>query len=155
MKTIQLTNSDRVAIVDDDDFERVSAHNWYINGSGYASSTFNNESVMMHRFIIGANKGEEVDHINEVKLDNRSTNLRLCSHTQNLARRKIQSHNTSGFIGVCYDKINKKYRSYLQINGHHKSLGRFNTAVEAAKIRDLAAVEYFGEYAQLNFTEAQ
>jgi len=153
MKEIPLTNSPLKIIVDDDDFDIASSHRWYINGSGYASSTFNNESVMMHRYIIGANKGEEVDHINNNKLDNRSTNLRLCSHTQNLARRKIQPHNTSGFIGVCYDKINNKYRSYLQINGRHKSLGRFNTASEAAKVRDMAAIKYFGEYAQLNFVE--
>jgi hypothetical protein len=153
VKKISLTNSKKIVKIDDDDFERVSNHNWYINGSGYAGTTIKGDTFMLHRFVMNAKRGQEIDHKNSNKLDCTKENLRFCTRTQNLARRGIQKHNTSGFVGVSWDKLNNKFRSYVCFNGRSKTLGRFETAKEAAIARDKFAKKCFGEFAYQNNLE--
>lgn len=108
---------------------------------------------MLHRFIMNAKQGQEIDHKNNNKLDCTKENLRFCTRTQNLARRGIQKNNTSGFVGVSLDKSHNKFRSYVCFKGKFKALGRFKTAKEAAKARDEFAKKCFGEFAYQNNTE--
>lgn len=93
----------------------------------------------------------DVDHINRDKLDDRWSNLRLATRSQNMANVALRSNSTSGFIGVTFDKARGKWRAQIRIDGRKVNLGRYATAEEAARVYDAAAVDSFGGFAQLNF----
>jgi hypothetical protein len=153
MKEIPLSNSELKAIVDDDEYERVSSHKWWINGSGYASSWIDKKDCFMHRFIMGAKKGQEIDHLNSSKLDNRKENLRFCTHLQNVLRIGVRKNSTTGFVGVSYDKTNKNFRAYVRVQGCQLFLGKYKTAKEAAVAYNKGAEKHFGEHAYQNTVE--
>lgn len=132
------------AIIDLDDIEKCSNYKWsYCNG-GYVICESKN--ILLHRFIINCNKDMFVDHINHNKLDNRKSNLRMCSQQENNQNKGIQSNNTSGCPGVNYRKDRGKWRAYICINGKQTHLGFFNTKEEAIKVRKEAEEKYFGEF---------
>ena len=64
-----------------------------------------------------------VDHINNIKTDNRLENLQLITQRENVS--KDIKNTSSKYIGVCWDKKSKKWRSKIQINGSTKNLGHF------------------------------
>ena len=77
---------------------------------------------------------EVIDHINGIKHDNRIANLRKCTYAQNAQNIvKIQKDNTTGFLGVCYDKSKRKYMASIKVNSKQKFLGRYNTPEEASE----------------------
>jgi hypothetical protein len=154
MKEITL-NHGKTALVDDDDFDELSKHNWFCSG-GYAmrrSPRPEHKTILMHRVIMNTPDGMETDHINGNELDNRRMNLRNCSHASNIHNSKRPIHNTSGFKGVCIDKRckYKKWRAQIKLNKKGIHLGLFYTAEDAARAYDNAAKKYFGEFANLNF----
>ena len=160
MKTIPLTQG-QVALVDDADYEWLSAFKWYAlkvkSGGFYAvrqegprgSST----TRYMHRAICP--EFPEVDHFNQNKLDNQRHNLRAATRSQNKANTGRYSTNTSGFKGVCWSKAAGKWQAQLRIKGRRGYLGCFSDCMEAARAYDSAAKENFGEFACLNFPEKQ
>jgi hypothetical protein len=81
VKEVPLTKG-LFALVDDDDFAEVSKLKWRAGPHGYAISG-GKTTIYMHRFILGARKGQEVDHINHQRRDNRLSNLRFLSHLLN------------------------------------------------------------------------
>jgi len=103
----------------------------------------------MHRVILP--DAEEVDHINGNGLDNRRANLRPATGIENRRNRRRSRKNTSGYAGVSWDKVNRKWYAYITADGRMRALGRFDTAEEAALARDRAALELHGEFARLNF----
>lgn len=105
----------------------------------------------LHRLVLGAKKGQIVDHINGNPLDNRRANLRLATRSQNLFNRGRPKHNTSGFKGVHFCKRTKRYRASIRANNRVVRLGRFDTAAKAARAYDKAARVHHGDFAQLNF----
>lgn len=149
-------------IVDKEDFERVSQFSWAISskvdGKGYAiRGIYNPEtkkisSIRMHRFILSAPKGMEVDHINGNRLDNRKENLRLCYNKENNRNKGKNRNNTSGFKGVVERKTASGVKWLAQISKDRKtfSLGLFSSKVEAAETHDKAAEKLFGEFAKTN-----
>lgn len=151
MKNLHLSTGERI-IVDDDDFEEASRHVWHKCGLGYAGRTLNGRTVYMHRLIMNAKKGDEIDHINRNKLDNRKSNLRFCNHSLNQANRPIHSKNTTGFLGVTWHKKARKYQTRIRISGRKTHLGLFEDIKEAARVYNEAAIKQFGEFAQLNET---
>lgn len=74
----------KYAIVDDEDYEKVSRHKWYYGGGGYAVSDF---GVHMHRFIMSPPQDLVIDHINHNRLDNRRSNLKICTSFENSQNR--------------------------------------------------------------------
>ena len=64
--------------------------------------------------------------------------------------RKIRSDNTSGIVGVCWNKKYNKWMSYICAYGKRKTLGYFEDINEAIKARKEAEDEYFGEYSYDN-----
>ena len=88
-----------------------------------------------------------VDHINRDKKDNRIENLRKATFQQNSANSRIPSHNTSGYKGVCFDKKQNAFMSYITFNGKFKFLGYFKTPEEASDAYFKKAKEFFGEFA--------
>ena len=98
MKKIPLTKG-KFALVDDEDFERLSQFKWHY-GKGYAARKTNEDYIYMHKEILGIGKKQEGDHKNGDKLNNQRANLRTCTHAQNMFNRRTQKNNVSGVSGV-------------------------------------------------------
>jgi hypothetical protein len=151
VKEITLSQG-RVSIVDDEDYELVNQFNWYYRkGStdkGYARRTANRKSVYLHRFILGAQPKEIVDHINGNTLDNRKSNLRIVSVRQNVLNSGV--YGTSKYKGVTIHKKTGLYRARIVVNGKELSLGYFDNEKDAAIAYNAAANKYFGEFARIN-----
>ena len=105
-------------------------------------------SIYMHRQLTGAVKGQEVDHINGDKLDNRLCNLRLCTSQQNKYNRK-SSWGSSKFKGVTFNKRAKKWAANIKDN-KYMFLGYFEKEEEAALAYNREAARLHGEFALLN-----
>jgi len=151
-KEIQLTQG-KVAIVDDEDFNFINQWHWnarQINGHWYAKRGEAGKTIFMHRIIMNAPKGLEVDHIDGDGLNNLRENLRVCTHAENLRNQRLPRHNKSGYKGVL-PYINGKVRALIQLNGEKIFLGIFDNAEEAAHAYDAKAIELYGEFARLNF----
>ena len=116
-------------------------------------------SEALHRVVMARmlerelEKGEQVDHINGDPLNNSRSNLRLATHGQNMSNRRVQVNNTSGYKGVTFRVKRNKYESAISYNGSMIYLGYFESAINAAKAYDAAALEHFGEFAVLNFPD--
>ena len=107
----------------------------------------------MHRFIMGVEDSKvHIDHINHDTLDNRKSNLRLCTHAENGRNRKIQKGGSSKYKGVCKRRNNmvKAFEASIKFNYKRIHLGTFATELEAAIAYNKAALHYFGEFALLN-----
>lgn len=135
--------------IDIDDYERVSKHNWNVGSGNYIKSWINKKYIKLHRFIMNAPDGMNVDHINHNKLDNRKSQLRVCTFEQNLMNQKKYKNNSSGYKGVSWHK-NKKWVAQIQINGKRKNLGYFETKEDAAEAYNEAAKNIYKEFANLN-----
>jgi len=134
--------------IDNKDLDRVSTHRWSINKTlGYVINTDRGERFYLHRFIMDNPKGMVVDHINHDKLDNRRSNLRICTIRENVLNAKTSKNSTTGKSGVSYRKDRNKYRAYIGVNRKQISLGNFISVEEANMARKIAEIKYFGEYA--------
>lgn len=137
------------AIIDDDDFERISSLCWAMSGK-YPTHSFwvggRSKTVRLHQFIIGKKEGFQIDHKNGFPLDNRKQNLRFCT-LQDQQRNKSYT-NKFGYKGVC--KRRDKYLAIISVNKHHKYGKTRQTIKEAAKDYNDLAIKYFGEFACLN-----
>lgn len=146
-------------LVDASDFPLVSEHTWFKGKRGYPvmktsrKSAGGMKTITLHRFLLKPNDGFDVDHISGNKMDNRRSNLRICTHQQNMFNQKIRNTNTSGYYGVSCMKSCGRYEAYIHHNGKKIYLGLYATAEEAAKVRDKEALRLFGKYAQLNFED--
>lgn len=144
---LSLTNSKLVAIVDADDFDKLSKRKWYLTPDGYAQATDHSYPRYMHTAITGF---DETDHDNQNRLDNRKFNLVSVSRSQNRQRGRKRANTTSGFRGV-YRNTRNKWTAQININGKPRSLGSFSKEVDAAKAYDVAARIYYGNRAATNF----
>lgn len=145
-KLIPLTKGE-FAKVDNEDFDNVKDINWHFTYYGYAKTS----AFYMHRLILDCNQSDYVDHINHDKLDNRKSNLRICSKHQNNMNTKSKK-GTSIYKGVSWAKDRNKWKSTIVMNGKQTLIGSFENELEAAKAYDVKAKELFGEFAHLNFT---
>lgn len=152
--------SGHVAIVDADDIDLVGKYTWWSDPNPtttYARAQVANDKgrrvfVSMHRLVLGLDPDERtVDHIDGNGLNNRRSNLRLCSSAENSANRHSHSGATSRYKGVSWYRRDEKWRSYIWINGKQKHLGFFDGEEDAARAHDHAARESFGVFARVNF----
>jgi hypothetical protein len=152
-KEISLTRG-YTTIVDDDSYGELARHKWHINGAGYAvrfiGGRINKKALLMHRFIIDAPQGMLVDHINGNKLDNRRSNLRICTQAQNQMNVGKHRDNSSGYKGVSLSKRVGKWRADIKANGKRRTIGYFDTAERAAFAYNEAAKKYHGEFSKIN-----
>jgi len=155
-RLIRLTQG-KFAVVDEEDFERVNQYTWCahrIKGKYYATRRViidGKASIRaMHCFIMNC-KLSDIDHVNNNGLHNYKSNLRDCTHAQNM-RNRIKSINlTSKYKGVSLGNNGNKFRSQIHVNKKGIFLGYFISEIEAAKAYDAAAIKYFGEFANINF----
>lgn len=156
MKEIALTCG-AVALVDDEDFERVNAYRWYlniVNPSHRVQYARSGTVGHMHRFLLDAPRGMDVDHINHDGLDNRRANLRLCTRADNIRNgRKHRNGKTSRFKGVSWSGWHHTWRATLMLRRRQLFLGYFANEIDAAHAYNRAAEANFGEFACLNVIE--
>lgn len=139
--------------MDTEDYQWLSKHKWHASekASGfYACHHKNGKLSYMHREIINAPKHLAVDHIDGNPLNNRRSNLRLCSTAQNLFNRRSK-RGKSKYKGVHLYK--NKWIASIGYNGRHIYIGLFDNESDAAKAYDKKAAELFGQFAYLNFPE--
>lgn len=142
-KKIKLGRQELYAIVDDEDFKRVSEYKWHNCNAGALNSSM---GLLLHRFILNADDPKVfIYHINGDKLDNRKSNLRIAPNSRN---RRVSK---TGYIGVY--KINGKTKTFgarITKYGVCQFLGAFKTPEEAAKAYNKAAVAMYGKNAVVN-----
>jgi hypothetical protein len=152
-----------VTIVDAEDYASLNKRKWYalkIRGSFYGvrktRDAKNREiTLYMHREILGLSLGDGLlgDHKNRYTLNNRRGNLRIATRSLNQYNKKLMSNNTSGFRGVSWAKRERKWESYVGINGKMVHCGYHTDLISAAKAYDKAAIDHWGDEAILNLPE--
>jgi len=162
MKKIPLRNRKKeivdYVLVDDDDFKKINQYKWYYlkrkTSSAVISKNKNYKTIYLHRLVMSAKKNEVVDHINHNILDNRKSNLRICTQSQNMMNMRKNKNNTSIYKGV-HEMNNigsrkNKWRVTLMKNYKQIHIGVFDSQIKAAIAYNKAALKYFGEFALLN-----
>ena len=161
-KRIKLTKG-KFAIVDDEDYERIAQHKWFAfyswrhwRAARSVKANGKRHSVYMHHEVMGRVAGRMIDHRNRNGLDNRKSNLRRCTKSQNARNGfRVIRGKTSRYKGVCSSGvcICRPWLATLTKNGKQINLGRHATQKEAAQAYDHAAREHFGEFAATNFSK--
>ena len=154
-KLIPLTQG-KFAIVDAEDYERLSKYKWYTRKSDhrlYAYRSKERKSIGMHRDVMNAAKGFVVDHIDGDGLNNRKSNLRLCTWTENSLNKRPRSNGRSRYKGLAWQKRTGKWEVRITKCGKRRYLGTFDDEMEAAIAYDRKAEVLFGEFAYLNFPQ--
>lgn len=162
-RTIPLSRG-YVAVVDDQDYKWLSRWKWHAIGCDsypYAARRQraceigvcgHRKLVYMHRAVVGL-EGEDsrkADHENHDTLDNRRENLRVCTHSLNLAN-QISTRGRSRYKGVYWDTSRSKWKVYVGTSPNRRYLGLYHSEEDAARSYDEAARIRWGEFAYLNF----
>lgn len=149
--TIRLTKG-FVALIDAEDYERVSQFNWHANikdGGVYAERTApKGENRYLHHFVMDRKPGEWYDHKSGMTLDCTKRNLRRCTRAQNNQNRCVSGLSVSQYKGV--DQRGDGYGSYIYIGKRRKRLGTFATPESAALRYNEEALLVYGKFAKLN-----
>ena len=132
-------------IIDTDMISKVMKHKW-CKGTNYVISDYDGKMIHLHRIIMDCPDGLIVDHINHNKLDNRRSNLRICTNQENLWNCKGYSNNTSGHTGVRWNKNDNKWSADITVSYKRIHLGLFVNIEDAIRVRRKAEVEYFGKF---------
>lgn len=140
-------------IIDLKDLDRVKMYRWCLQSGKYI---YNPKVGLLHRFLVSPDGDMHVDHKDGNGFNNRRSNLRECSRTQNLGNSKKPRTNRTGFKGVYTTENYKKPRTYpfmskIQFQKKYIHIGYYMTAEEAAQAYDKKARELFGEFARTNF----
>lgn len=147
------------ACVDDEDSERVNQHHWRLfMANGRRMYAVTGDATLLHRFLLSADAGQVIEHVNGNGLDCTRSNLRLVTPSQMAATqwtRAVWSRNTtktSTFKGVSrIEGRSRPWRATVSVNGKQEFLGYYAEEEEAAKAYDDAARRFFGGFARTNF----
>ena len=137
-KYLPLSNSSEMCLVDDYLYEMVKNTKWSLTNCGYVQGSLFGGNCSIHRLVMGARKGEEVDHINRIKTDNRRENLRIVSRSENV-RNTVKCRRSKG---ASLHKQSGKWRSSIQVDGKRRFLGLFPTEAEAVAAYRAACAEH-------------
>jgi len=157
-RPIKLTRG-YTAMVDEEDYDRVvAAGPWHARvakrkktaiyagrGLRVADKT---TQILMHRFILELTDPTVfVDHIDGNGLNNLRKNMRAVTPAESMLNQGLPSSNTSGFLGVNWDKIKKKWRAYIRVNYKQKFLGYFSDIKDAHQAAKEGRAKYHKEFA--------
>jgi len=151
------THGQKTVFVDDEDYEKLSKFKWSVT-RGYSARQLSRKNgakprkILMHRLIMGVldDFTKHIDHIDGNGFNNQKSNLRLCTHKQNMCNQTKRRNGTSKFKGVYFDKSRNKWVSMIRFEGRSRSLGRFNCETKAAIRYNEEAKILHGEFANLN-----
>lgn len=142
---------------DIEDYEKVSQHTWRVNNNGYLVANIwideKRKVIEMHRYLFKVQEGLYIDHINRNKLDNRSCNLRYITPSSNGFNADMQGNNTSGKVGVSYNKQNNNWVAHIGYNFQHIYLGSYIRFEDAVRAREAAELKYFGEKQEIEYRD--
>ncbi|MBD3352014.1 MAG: hypothetical protein GF364_11060 [Candidatus Lokiarchaeota archaeon] len=141
------------ALIDKEDYPKLKNFRWKVQGSRnqYAYTARKKKTIYMHRFLANPSVDKVVDHINHNTLDNRKSNLRICTPAQNNYNASGKKYTTSQYKGVSWITKSKKWIVTIKQKNKKYFLGYFKDEIEAARTYDKKAKELFGEFAYLNF----
>jgi hypothetical protein len=147
-------NNDKLAIVDAEDHRWLSLFRWkaYSNGTCWYAKAYipsRVKEVPMHKVVMWASDDQLLDHKNNNGLDNRKSNLRFCTASQNMMNRPGHGK-TSRYKGVSWDKVAQKWKANICREGRSVHIGHFEDEDEAALAYNAAAIGTHGEFAWLN-----
>lgn len=142
----------KVAVVDLSAVPLIEGYAWHFD-KGYAATKVRDESgkrrlIYMHRLIAATPDGFDTDHVNMDRLDNRSTNLRHATRSENLRNAPAHSSNTSGFKGVSWNGRAGKWQAHIRFHGKQHSLGHHATREAAFAAYCNSAKQMHGEFAR-------
>lgn len=145
-------------MIDLDDVNKCLAHKWYLKISKgnkrYVQRRIGRLSLTHFLLNFQKDKNIEIDHVNGNTLDNRKFNLRIVTHQENMMNQRVlPSNNTSGYIGVGYNKKTRKYSSQIKINQKRIYLGEYINIEDAISARKNAEIKYFGKNKPSNYEE--
>ena len=153
---IGYTENNEEFYFDLEDYDKIKDYYWYINKKGYVVTNINNEKfISLHALVlnrINANDDFEIDHIygRESRNDSRKFNLRVCTHSDNMKNRGLQSNNKTGVTGVYFDDNIGKYIAYITVDKKRIYLGIFDSLIDAKRKREIFEIQYFKEYRYKN-----
>jgi hypothetical protein len=139
--------------IDDEDFDLINKMKWNVRRQYDRQFYFTSNRIWLHRLIVNCPKDVVVDHINGDTLDNRKSNLRICTKLQNqYNQKKHKGKRHSRYKGVTFRKNlkSKPWEAFVYKDGKSKRLGYFATEKEAALAYNNAAKDAYGEFARLN-----
>ena len=123
-----------------------------VDGKGYIHIRIDGSRYKAHRlawiYMYGIEPKDQIDHINNIKTDNKIKNLRECNNQQNCFNKKLQKNNKSGVKGVSWNKTLNKWTAYLNVNKKKKFIGLFDDIELAELVMYEARIKYHGEYAK-------
>lgn len=145
MRTIQIQNSIRLIVIDDEDFERVNKFKWYLGNRSIMGRT-GSKVEYLGRFILNYTGRQSVDHADKNIFNNQKSNLRIATASQQGANRGLNRNNTSGYKGINWDKRTQSWRARIKVKYREVYLGRFSSIESAIKAYNEASKKYFGEF---------
>lgn len=159
MMQIPLTRG-MFALVDDEDYDELIQHPWFVFPAKWTFYAVREKTeggrrkkIFMHRAILKAPLGQDVDHRDGDGLNNQRMNLRFATNSQNQANRIRLKQNISGRRGVSWNRQRKRWQALICKDRKCMFLGDFAEIDEAARAYDAAARKLFGEFARPNFAE--
>lgn len=156
---ICFTTKNEPILFDLEDYDKIKDYCWYIDPDGYARTNVTLENGkrtmwMMHSLITNTidNPLHMADHIhgNNTRLDNRKSNLRVATKSQNNINQKIRKDNSSGYKGINWDKQHNKWVVRIQTNNKRVFIGRYKSLDDAIAARQKAEDKYHGEWSYDN-----
>jgi hypothetical protein len=144
-------------LVDDEDYEELIRHKWHVSSKGYATTWCPTKDgkdgvERMHRMVLGLQRGDprQGDHIDHTKkLDNRRSNLRIATRSENQMNRGRPRRGNNPYKGVTRSTHGDKWVGQIVANGKRYHLGTFSTPEAAHEAYKRAAIELHGEFANI------
>lgn len=147
MKIISVNRRNRIplrVLIDNEDYLKVNKYSWWSKPQGYiytqTGTGYERKTIYLHRFIMNVSKNKEIDHINHNKIDNRKSNLRICTRSQN-------NMNKPGIRGVA--KYKGKWRARIKLNRKEIHIGIYNKYIDALNARKKKELVLFKEFSNV------